>query len=40
MGRLLKEIKPEIFAKLNEYVSIDNFGDSKKSKVFRLSKNG
>ena len=34
------EIKPELYRKLNDYVAIDNFGDSKKTKAFRLSKNG
>ena len=34
------EIKPELYRKLNDYVAIDNFGDSKKTRAFRLSKNG
>jgi hypothetical protein len=34
------EIRPEIFEKLNEYKAIDNLGNNKKNKAFRLSKNG
>ena len=34
------EIKPEYFDKLNQFIAIENNGDGKKSKAFRLKKNG
>lgn len=34
------EIKPEYYAKLKEFVAINNNGDGKKSRAFRLTKNG
>ena len=34
------EIKPESHKKLNDCVAVDDFRDSKKTKAFRLSKNG
>lgn len=36
----ITEVKPELFTKLNEYVCIDNIGESKNTKAFRLRKNG
>lgn len=36
----ITEVKPELFTKLNEYVCIDNFGEAKNTKAFRLRKNG
>lgn len=34
------EIKQEYYDKLNQYVAIENNGDNKNSKAFRLKKNG
>ena len=34
------EIKPEYYTKLNEYIAIENNGEHKSSKGFRLKKNG
>ena len=34
------EIKPEYYAKLKEFVVINNNGEGKKSRAFRLKKNG
>jgi hypothetical protein len=36
----ITEVRPELFAKLNEYVAIDNFGGNNRTKAFRLRKNG
>ena len=33
------EIKPEYFDKLIQFITIENIGDGKKSKAFRLKKN-
>ena len=32
------EIKPEYYTKLNEYIAIENNGEHKSSKAFRLKK--
>ena len=34
------EIKPEYLAKLEQFVTIDNYEEGKKSRAFRLMKNG
>ena len=34
------EIKPEYYDKLKEYIAIENNGEHKSSKAFRLKKNG
>jgi len=34
------EIRPEYYTKLEEFIAIDNYTDAKKSRAFRLSKNG
>lgn len=36
----ITEIKPEYYAKLNEYVAIESYGNTKRTKAFRLKKNG